>query len=54
MAKFSRFDTRNKKKNRNKQMSKEKDFRIKRVLKKNGLHLRKTMVEYSYKVKEDL
>lgn len=33
MAKFSRYDPRNKKRNRNKNLSMEKDFRIKKSLK---------------------
>jgi|TARA_Y100000289_G_C3919841_1_gene149648 hypothetical protein len=50
MAKFSRFDPRNKKRGRNKNNYLEKDFRIKNVDldKKNYVHSPKNMVEYNY------
>lgn len=50
MAKFSRFDPRNKKRGKHKQQSIYKDFRIKNYIKneKNYLHSPQHMVEYTY------
>lgn len=50
MAKFSRFDSRNKKRGKHKKQSIHKDFRIKNYIKneKNYLHSSENMVEYYY------
>ena len=50
MAKFSRFDSRNKKRGKHKQQSIHKDFRIKNCIKneKDYLHSSHNMVEYYY------
>jgi hypothetical protein len=46
MAKYSRFDPRNKKNNRHKSQSLEKDLKIKDV--KTYVHSLSTMLEYNY------
>ena len=50
MAKFSRFDSRNKKRGKHKYQSIHKDIRIReeKKSKKNYLQLSSNMVEYSY------
>ena len=50
MTKFSRFDSRNKKRGKHKQQSIHKDFKIKNYIKneKNCLHSSESMVEYYY------
>ena len=50
MTKFSRFDSRNKKRGKHKKQSIDKDFRIKNYIKneKNYLHSSETVVEYYY------
>jgi len=49
MAKYSRFDPRNKKRGRNKTRSQEKDFRIKESKsEKNYVHSPQDVLEYQY------
>jgi hypothetical protein len=50
MAKFSRFDSRNKKSGKHKQQSQERDFKIKNVQKTKNSYVQQTknMVEYKY------